>query len=168
MARWERLPAQIRSFLGGEKVLAWGHWQASRVESGYAVATARALHLIKPDADPTVIPWDSVVRASWDEPVADLVVQPVPGGPSIRRSITLPVPRRVPEAIRDRVTANIVHSTYVELTDQGGARLIARRTYGSPELRWAVVFDAGLDPSDPGLRARAESELATLRSLLGA
>ena len=38
---------------------------------------------------------------------------------------------------------------------------------GTTDLRWSVVFDAGLDPSDPQLRVRADDVLAGLRTSLG-
>ena len=54
------------------------------------------------------------------------------------------------------------------------ARRRARRAFRGPprtraptDLRWSVVFDAGLDPSDPALRDQADDALADLRTSLG-
>jgi hypothetical protein len=56
---------------------------------------------------------------------------------------------------------------HVALRGEAGARFLGRRVPGSTDLRWSVVFDAGLDPRDPVLRARADDALAVLRSSLG-
>ena len=74
---------------------------------------------------------------------------------------------RLPEVVRERVTASIVIQHHVELVGERGARLLARRVPGTTDLRWSVVFDAGLDPADPELRRRADEALAVLRTSLG-
>jgi len=169
MAIFGRLPAEIRARIGREHVLGWGTWQASRFELGHVVATNLALHLIKSvDGVDSVLPWDIFVSASWNEPQLDVVVQQSAGEPPVRRSLTLPEPGHVPEAVRDRVTSSIVFSTQLALVGDRGARFTARRVPGTPELRWSVVFDPGLDSSDPDLRGAAEARLADLRTQLGA
>jgi hypothetical protein len=69
--------------------------------------------------------------------------------------------------VRERVNASIVVQHHAALVGDAGARLVARRIPGSTDLRWSVVFDPGLDPSDPDLRARADEALTALRSALG-
>jgi hypothetical protein len=69
--------------------------------------------------------------------------------------------------IRERVNASIVVQRRIELVGERGARFVARREPGTTDLRWSVVFDAGLDPSDPELRRRADEALAALRVSLG-
>jgi hypothetical protein len=175
MALFNRLPPHVRAHLNREHVLGWGRWQASRFELGYAVATSRALYLIKhadaedpADSATTAIEWDTFIRANWDEPMLDIVVEPASGAAPMARSITLPEPGHVPEAVRDRVTSSIVTSTHIPLVGERGARFIARRVASDSGLRWSVVFDVGLDSTDPKLRERAEVELAALRGQLGA
>jgi hypothetical protein len=174
MALFNRLPPHVRTHLNREHVLGWGRWQASRFELGYAVATSRALYLIKhADAEDPVdsataaIGWDTFIRANWNEPMLDIVVQPASGAEPMSRSITLPEPGHVPEAVRDRVTTSIVASTHIPLVGDKGARFIARRVDSDSGLRWSVVFDAGLDSTDPKLRDLAVVELAALREQLG-
>ena len=55
---------------------------------------------------------------------------------------------------------------YVQSADIEKARAVARR---GPDdaIRWTVVFDSGLDPSDPALRRLADDALAHLRAVMG-
>ncbi|MBK9740539.1 MAG: hypothetical protein IPO93_13745 [Actinobacteria bacterium] len=75
--------------------------------------------------------------------------------------------RDLPAAVRDRVTASVVISDRVALGEGAKALLVARRGSDDGEIRWSVVFDAGLDPRDPTLRAAADEALAQLRDSLG-
>ena len=113
------------------------------------------------------IPWDRVVKAGWADPVLELLVQPEPGGPSSVLRLQLDDPGEIPVVVRERVTASIVVQEHVDLVGQQGARLVARRDCDTGALRWSVVFDAGLDPRDPDLRARANQALRDLRAQLG-
>jgi hypothetical protein len=45
--------------------------------------------------------------------------------------------------------------------------MVARRAGDDAPVRWTVVFDSGLDPTDPALREAADEALARLRSALG-
>ena len=67
------------------------------------------------------------------------------------------------------MTASVVVSERVDLGGGAGAQLmVARRASDDDELRWSVVFDAGLDSSDdPRLRAAAAEALDRLRDALG-
>jgi hypothetical protein len=69
--------------------------------------------------------------------------------------------------VRERVNASIVVQDRITLSGRAGARVVARRVPGSTDLRWSVVFDPGLDPGDPALRAAADAALAELRASLG-
>lgn len=167
MAR-DRLPAEVRAQIGRAKVLGWGRWQGSRDELGYAVASMSGLHLFRSQDSPvTTITWDSIVRAQWNDPVLEVVHQPEAGRPPVERSLTLPAPGQVPDAVRDRVTSNIFVSTHVKLDGDRGARLIARRRTDGPGMDWTVVFDSGLDSEDPRLRAAADRALAEVRAQFG-
>jgi hypothetical protein len=69
------------------------------------------------------------------------------------------------------VTASIVVSERVVLTggDQpAGARITGRRMADDDRLHWTVLFDPGIDPSDPTMRAAADRELARMRDWYGA
>jgi hypothetical protein len=88
--------------------------------------------------------------------------------------VLLEEPGRVPEAVRERVTASIVVSERVDLGlgedagDGPAARITGRRPPQGGELRWVVTFDHGADPDDPALRAAADRELARIRAWYGA
>ena len=157
-----RAPSEVRSRAAGERVLAWIPYGASSL-----VATDRSL-LLPEGTSPERVAWDLVLHAAWEPGRLALRVQEAPGAPSV--ALSLPVPEdlgSVPEVVAERVKASIVVSTHVELHGEQGARIVARRTPGSTDLRWSVVFDPGLDPADPALRARADAELERLRASLG-
>ena len=136
----------------GERVLTVG---------GETVATDAALYLPGPE-EATRLPWERVEQATWQDGL--LVVREVGGR---RHTVRLEEPGSVPEAVRERVTATVVVSTHVKLPG-GGVRIVGRRppTAGGT-LRWAFVFDPGLDPSDPGLLAQAEQALEEIRRQTG-
>ncbi|MET8140922.1 hypothetical protein ABZU32_11495 [Sphaerisporangium sp. NPDC005288] len=138
----------------GERVLV----HARTPDGGYVVATDRALRLPAGET----LPWYRVDRAQWDEEGL-LVV----GTDGARRRVELPDPGRLPEAVRERVTSSILVNRHVRLGERGGVRLVARRVPGQDTAEWEFVFDPGLDPSDPGLRAAAEQALERLRRTLG-
>ena len=157
-----RTPDEVRQRAGGERVLAWLPSVGSTL-----VATDSAL-VLPEGVEPARVPWDRVLRASWEATTLRLTAQDPAGGRPA--DLRIPVPEdhgSLPEVVRERVNASIVVTRHVELHGEQGARLVARRTPGSTELRWSVVFDPGLDPSDPVLRARADEALAALRGSLG-
>jgi len=164
-----RTPAEIRERVPGERVLAW-----MAVGDSSLVATDTALVLPEEDgvrrpagADRRV-PWDRVLRASWEPEIVEVTAQPETGGrPVVHRVRISGEPGVLPEVVRERVTSSIVVQHHAVLDGERGARFIARRIPGSTDLRWSVVFDAGLDPADPALRVVADEILATLRTSLG-
>ncbi|GII90020.1 hypothetical protein [Sinosporangium siamense] len=152
-----RMPAPVRKALSlepGERVLT--HTKSG--EDGYLVATDRALLL----PGGTRVPWHLIDRASWDE--EGLRVIPTQGP---ARQVPVAEPGRMPEVVRERVTASIVVSRYVTLARDGGVRIVARRVPGSSDLLWEFAFDSGMDPDDPGLRALAEQALEGVRRTMG-
>lgn len=156
-----RTPAEIKARVPGERVLAWAPSGASSV-----VATDGAL-VLPAGADPERVPWDLVLRVSWEPDGFVLVSQERPGARAETRQVPVPDLGSLPAVVKERVNASIVVARQVSLDGERGARIVARRTPGSSELRWSVVFDAGLDPSDPALRAAADEALAALRGSLG-
>ncbi|MGE0819314.1 MAG: hypothetical protein AB7O74_11650 [Candidatus Nanopelagicales bacterium] len=157
-----RPPSEVRARAGGERVLAW-------LPSGSSSLLATDMALVLPEGmEPARIPWDLVLRAQWSENALDVTAQTGPGG----RPVLLHVPvtgdvGTLAGVVRERVNASIVIQDHVSLTASAGARVVARRVPGSTDLRWSVVFDPGLDPSDPALRAAADAALAELRATLG-
>jgi hypothetical protein len=158
-----RAPAEVRARAAGERVLAWMPVGASSL-----VATSSALLLPAGAADDVRLPWDRIVRASWEPEIVEVTAQPESGGrPVVHRVRIEGDPGVLPEVVRERVTSSIVVQHHVLLEGERGARVVARRVPGSTDLRWSVVFDAGLDPTDPALRARADDALTALRTSLG-
>jgi hypothetical protein len=152
----------------GERPIAWARGPSTRDgRDVFVVATDRALH-VGPLANPPRIPWDRVVKAMWDEPVLNLVVQARPGEPPRRLPVRLEEPGEVPVVVRERVMASIVIMQHVPLRGEKGVRLVARRGSDDGRVRWSAVFDPGLDPGDPALRAEADRALADLRGHVGA
>ncbi|MEU8269812.1 hypothetical protein AB0B89_21965 [Sphaerisporangium sp. NPDC049002] len=149
------LPAEAGVTLeAGERVLV----HARTPDGSYVVATDRALRL--PGESP--LPWYRIDRALWDEEGLRVVATD-----GTERRMTLPDPGRLPEAVRERVTSSILANRHVRLGDRGGVRLVARRVPGQDAAEWELIFDQGLDSTDPGLRAAAEQALEELRRNLG-
>jgi hypothetical protein len=154
-----RPPSAVRTHAGGRRVLAW-------TASGGSPLVATEHDLVLPEGER--VPWDLVLRATWEPDTLELTAQDQAGGrPVVRRLPLDGDPGVLPEVVRERVKASIVVQHHVELVGERGARIVARRTPGTTELRWSVVFDAGLDASDPQLRRRADDALADLRVALG-
>ena len=163
-----RLPGTAVAMLGiqpGEKVVAWGAGPGADVtQSHFAAATDRALYL---QATGERLPWEQISKATWDEPMLELVVDDEDGRPARLVRVRVDDSRDLPAAVHDRVTASVVVSERVDLGNGAGALMVARRASDSDDVKWTVVFDAGLDASDPDLRASANAALARLRESLG-
>ena len=155
------LPADVRAALDlgrGERVLA----SAPTLGGSHVIATTTALHVPTRGGGFTRIPWERVDHATWKD--GWLHVHETSAGPEHR--VRLTEPGSVPETVRERVTATIAVSNHVQLPG-GKVRIAGRRPANGGDIRWTFVFDAGLDPSDPGLRAQAEQALEDLRRQTG-
>lgn len=164
--RWSlkvgRLPAAVRvelSLQRGERVLA----HAATRGGSYTVVTGDALYLPTADAGFLRLPWERIEHAQWKD--GWLHIREA-GGDGLHH-VGLAEPGAVPGAVQERVTATIVVSQYGALPGGGGVRIVGRRGHDGGEPRWTFVFDAGLDPADPGLRAQAEQLLEDLRRQTG-
>ena len=156
------LPAEVRTALAlerRERVLA-----AAPTRGGsHVVATTTTLHLPTVEGGFTRVPWERVDHATWKD--GWLHVQET--GAGAEHHVRLTDPGSVPETVRERVTATIAVSHQAELPGGGRVRIAGRRPATGGDVRWTFVFDAGLDPSDPGLRAHAEQALEDLRRQTG-
>jgi hypothetical protein len=113
--------------------------------------------------------WASVAHAEWADDGATLIVDMVDPaeGESGTSRLVLDEPGRLPEVVRERVTASTVASRHVAVRGRAGVRVVARRAPGSDELVWQVVTDRGLDPADPDVRAASVAAIAELSRELG-
>ncbi len=158
-----RAPSEVRQRVPGERVLAWMPTGGSSL-----IATATALTLPEGSVADLRVPWDLVLRASWEPDRVEVTAQEQAGGrPVVHRIRIDSEPGALPSVVRERVMASIVIQDHVELVGEQGARFVARRVPGSTDLRWSIVFDLGLDSRDPDLRRRADEALAVLRVSLG-
>ncbi|WP_433325998.1 hypothetical protein [Spirillospora sp. CA-294931] len=156
--RLNRLPAAVREALTlerGERHLT----HAATRGGSHVVATTTALHLPTEDGGFTRIPWDRVEQASWKDGWLHV-------HESREHHIRLTDPGNVPEAVRERVTATIAVNHQAKLPG-GTVRITGRRPTTGGDVRWTFVFEAGLDPNDPGLKAHAEQALEALRRQTG-
>ena len=162
----------------GERALAW----AATDDGALLVATDRALHVGEER-----LPWDRVAKAGWDsdEGVLTVVASSGPGERSRSRRLAVGDATRLLQVVRSMVTSNLVVSERIASPEWGGAWVTARRDPDAdlrgrrdaelapglaPEvggLRWTVVFDPGLDPTDPGRRAWADENVAAIRRSTG-
>ena len=157
-----RTPSELKARADGRRILAWA-------SSGSSQVAALETELLLPEGlEPGQLPWDLILRASWEPDHADIVYQPQAGGSP--RTLVIPVSGEfevLAAVVREQVMGSIVIQHHVELKGEIGARLIARRIPGDTALRWSVVFDAGIDTKDPIMRERADEALSTLRTSLG-
>jgi hypothetical protein len=155
-SRPARLPADVAPRLGlpsSERVVAWGRG-----------VIGRALYLEPPVRR---IPWHRITKATWEEPLLSLAVLDDAGRAGRPFGVRITDARDVPAAVYDRVTASVVVSERADLDGGGSALLVARRGGDDGEITWSVVFDAGVDPSDPARRRSADAALRALRDALG-
>lgn len=116
------------------------------------------------------MPWVRIATAVWDTP--RLVINWEVDGELRQESLRISQPGELPSAIQAMVTESVVyrqHSPLLDLPDEAGALLVARRQPRQPDaaINWSVVFDTGLDPTDPDLRAAADQALLRVRAALG-
>ena len=114
--------------------------------------------------------WSTIIHAEWSDDGATLTIDElVTAGDDPETSrLVLDEPGRLPEVVRERVTASIVASRHAAVRGRAGVRVVARRAPGSDEVVWQVVVDRGLDPADPGVQAASVAAVADLRRELGA
>ncbi len=164
LRRTRRLPSGIRERLEvpkSERVIAWG---VDPVNDIYTLATDKALY---PEQIHERLRWDSISKATWDEPILNVTVQDTTGAMKGNLKLRVEESGDLPAAVFALVTDSVVISEHVELGEGAGARMVARRDGDEGTIWWSVVFDTGLNPADPALRARADEELASLREALG-
>jgi hypothetical protein len=141
----------------GERLLAW-----TDTSLGPVGGSRDALYL------PTArLPWEQVETASWDRDTGELVVREVGtwGAPGAVHRMSVDEPGRLLQLVRERVTASVVLTRYVEVGAGRGLRVVARRAAsGDRSPTWSCDLDEGLDPADPAVQEAARHRLAAARA----
>lgn len=161
LPRRPRLPEAVGAvaLLPGERRLAYGLTPAGEA----VVATDLALHLPASGR----VEWADIEKATWRRPQLTVIrVAPVEGT-GHREALQLVDDDRLADIVRSQVTASVGWSDHVRLAPAGGVRVVGRRRPGRELLDWQLVYDAGTDPDDPGLRQQAEAVVARARRTIG-
>ncbi len=163
-SRVQRLPRDVRRSLplaGGERVLTSGGDRAGCP----VVATTERLLLRDGEDGWESLPWHQILRAQWESGDDRFVLEVLDEstGQALVRPVDLAEPAKLPETVRERVTATIVVSQHVRLAGRQGVRLVARRVPRQLDLEWQLVFDQGLDPADPHVQEQATAALQDVR-----
>ena len=156
-----RRPARPAPLGAGEPVLAW----CRSVDDVLIAGTREALYLGE-----TRIAWEEVEAADWDRDTEVLRVSEVGswGQPRPEHRHVIAEPGRLPELVRERVTASVVLQRHMPLRGRRGVRVVARRAPGGDRpIRWVFEYDEGIDPDDPAVAAAARATLAAARNEVG-
>jgi len=149
-----------------ERVLAWC---AIDPAAGHLVATTSRLIVLRNDGQQQEWPWDRIIHGQWDTLPSGRGHLRVTVPDDGRTSMSFPLnqPGSIPAVVRDRVSATMAGDFERVIADGTRVRFIGRRPIGQREVRWTVMFPAGVDPTDPDLRAAADAELNELKANLG-
>jgi hypothetical protein len=112
--------------------------------------------------------WDQVGRVDWDDQQRILMLTGLMPAVPARTVLYLARDWGLPAVAAERASWAKVVDQRISLNGRAGARVIARRVSGGPQVRWLVILDQGLDAADPGIRAGLEAALAELRAATGA
>lgn len=159
-AGFDALRAQVP---GKERVMAWATG-SPQVDGSptQLIATDKALYA---PGYVDRLEWQGIFKAEWDDPILEILT--VRDGKAGWLRFNLNQAGNLPTVVFERVTATIVLQRHIELVGNRGASLVARRSADGETINWEVIFDAGLDPSDPLLRAQADEQLGWLRESVG-
>lgn len=158
------LPHEVRSLVQGRVLAA-----AEAADGTWLAGTRLGLHVVGEGAA-VVWPWEEVLRADWSQDTATLRVERVTdyGQPVELREFELPEPGSLLPLVRERVTASVVLDRRVPVVGKRGFRVIARRPpSGGGEVRWVLLFDAGVTPEDPVVRLATDQALSEAQESLG-
>lgn len=182
-----RVPAEVTALVPkGERLMAWGSGPA-QINGELTIVVATDKSFIAPGyLGP--ISWTDLARAEWSDTLLEVVTLKALQGEEPPVRINLDEPGSVPQVVWERIESRIILQRHIELVGKKGARIIAKRSdrqvapgsdsvgllesVGSPEtageqVDWLVVFDAGIDTSDPELRTRVEAALEQIKAAAG-
>ncbi len=151
----------------GERVLAWC---VAESDAGATVLAGTRDALYLGEAGGVRVSWEDVEAADWDVDTESFRVSEVGewGEPRVAHRFKISEPGRFLELVRERVTASVVLQRHVPIQGARGVRVIARRApRGDRPLRWVYEYDAGVDPGDPEVQAKASAALTSAREEIG-
>lgn len=115
---------------------------AATVSGRVVAATDRAFYPVSGER----LKWSGIAAAEWEEPFLRVVLVDEFGRPSDQLRFELADGSgQLPAAVHDRVTASVVFTERADLPSGGTALFTAREDSDDSTIRWAVVFDAGVD-----------------------
>jgi hypothetical protein len=124
------------------------------------VATMLGLHV---SSWSTVLRWDQIETARWDEPVIDVVIRE---GDHLRlEQLRLDRSGGLPAAIHDRVRASVVTSEVRDVLEGYPATFVARRRTDDGSIYWNVLLERGA--GEAHVQQAAQAHLNDLRDSLG-
>lgn len=167
VGRRTRTPRPEIGLAPGEQLLAWAAAEDGRVLAG----SHDAVHIVGATPEDAVrIPWEQVEAASWQGSTGTFRISEVGtwGDERVEHELALADAGRLPELVRERVTASIVLQRHVPVAEGRGLRVIARRApRGEAEIFWVYEYDEGVDPADPEVARAARTALAQARQDVG-
>lgn len=144
-----RPPTSVRDLVpSSERLLGWCETQPE----GFAVVTDDRIVVPEAGLD---CRWIEVLAVAWDDPIVELTVWRR-GGPPASVIVRLERAGVLPQVIRERVMQSLLTQHFVPLRGNLGVRLLARRDPATDETFWQRVYDHGIDPSDPAIRAEVD------------
>lgn len=165
-ARRPKPPAEAVARLDpDERVVSWGS------APGGAAVVATPLGLWLPGAAER-LPWHLLDKATWRSDTLTLVPA-VDAGDGVLveqppRAVRLEIPRDLPQTVRVRVQKAIAFTRHHPLPGtRAGVRVVGRRVPGRDGVTWQLVFDPGVDPDDPLVRAAAAELVEQARTEVG-
>ena len=111
--------------------------------------------------------WDQVGRVDWDEQRQILMLPGLTPAVPARTALRLARSWNLPAVAAERASWAKLVDRRISLTGEAGARVIARRIPGRPQVTWLVILDRGLDPADAEVRAGLDAAITALRAETG-
>jgi len=151
----------LTAHLGGRpSVLAW-----ARTGEGCVVGLAGRM-VVQDASGWQSYPWHHVATGKWDGGSNRLSWVDTAGD---EHTAVLTGRSRFPDLFNERVSASVLFTRRVDLGRNRHALIALRRNLesGADEADWAVTPSAGVDLTDPGVSARIDQELASVRADFG-
>jgi hypothetical protein len=143
------------------RILAW-----ARTSTGYCIASPTTLSYSGEEGW-THIGWHEIERGGWNAELRKLswALHVAPGKPSLRGSLELVEPGRLPALFRERISATIAIERFVPLVGDRGVTISARRDLGaSGTVAWHGTLTRGLTWETDGVRAAVDQAMKQLRT----